>query len=230
MGSSSIAEVHLTKLAVAQRQLCSAIRMYFCGEDELAIHTVASAAYRIVTDLKSQRGRDEVGDYYLMMVFYAIRDYRRGTLPNYLADDRETMRWIHEWAEKLPITATSKYEDTKASVSPDLAKQFWKNRNKVTNFLKHADRDANNHISMDEVDNLSLLILAQSSYLDIDKGGLGNEGLVLWIFNCVESEMVEALPTGLHQIATHLQSLSHEERKKLCSEFLDELNEREEEI
>ena len=39
-----VAEVHVTKLAEAKRQLRSAIRMFFAGKDELAVHTVASAA------------------------------------------------------------------------------------------------------------------------------------------------------------------------------------------
>ena len=59
--SSSMAEIHVTKLAAAKRQLCVAVRIYFAGEDELAVHTVASAAYRLISDLKSQRGRGEVG-------------------------------------------------------------------------------------------------------------------------------------------------------------------------
>ena len=59
----------MTKLAAAQRQLCAAIRMFFDGEDELAVHTVASAAYGILRDLKAERGRDEAADNYLNAVF-----------------------------------------------------------------------------------------------------------------------------------------------------------------
>jgi hypothetical protein len=55
--------------------------MFFAHEDELAVHTVASAAYRFISDLKAERGRDEVGDYYLTAILYCVRDYRRGTLP-----------------------------------------------------------------------------------------------------------------------------------------------------
>ena len=94
--------VHVTKLAAAQRQLRAAIRMFFAGEDELAVHTVASAAYRILADFKSERGRDEVGDYYLTAIFYCVRDYRRGTLPSHLANDPDAMKWIREMADRLP--------------------------------------------------------------------------------------------------------------------------------
>ena len=135
------------------------------------------------------------------------------------------MKWIREMAERIPITATSKYEDIKADASDDVIGEYWKKRNKVYNFLKHADKDADDQISMGDVDNLSLLMRAFSSYLDIDVNGLGNEGFVLWIFFCVESDMVEGLPTRLHEIASHLEPLSHEKRLECCSKFLVELNE-----
>ncbi len=102
-----MSEAHLSKSTAARRQLYFAIRMYFAGEDGLAIHTVASAAYRVISDLKEKQGRNEVGDHYLTRIFYAIRDYRRGTLPGYLANDHETMKCIRELAERIPITETS---------------------------------------------------------------------------------------------------------------------------
>ncbi len=231
VGSASTAEIHVTKLAAAKRLLCSAIRMYFSGEDELATHAVASAAYGIIKDLKSNRGRDEVGDYYQKMVFFAVRAYRRGTLSSYLADNREAMEFICECAEQLPIiTATSEYEDFKTVVPPHVAKRFWNERNKVSNFLKHADRDADKHISMDEVDNLFLLMLALSSYCEIDKGGLGCEGLVFRIFLYVENGTVDDLSAEEHEIASHLHGLSREKRMKRCSEILIELNEKEDDM
>ena len=146
-----MAEIHVTKLAAAKRQLCAAVRMYFYGEDELAVHTLASAAYRLIGDLKSQRGRDEVGDYHLTSVFYAVRSYRQGNLPSYMTDNPELMQSIHCWAKELPITATSEFEDIVALASPDVTQNFWRRRNKIANFLKHADRDSSAHISMEEV-------------------------------------------------------------------------------
>ena len=225
--SSSSAEIYVTKLAAARRQLCTAIRLFFAREDELAIHTITSAAYRVIRDLKSQRGHDEVGDYYLTMVFYVVRDYRRGSLPSYMAEDPETMKWIRLWAEQLPITKNCKYEDIRAFASPEVAREFWNKYNKVSNFLKHADRDGSAHISMKEVNNLPLLMQAQTSYFDLDRDGLGYEGLVFWIYSCVNSGMIETLPTELLEIATCLESLSCEERLKRCSALLNDLKGRE---
>ena len=218
------AKIHVTKLVAAQRQLRAAIRMFYAGEDELAIHTVASAAYRIIADLKRERGRDEVADYYLTAIFYCVRDYRRGTLPAYLANDPETMTWIREMAEKLPINESTKYEDVKASVSPDVAREYWQKRNKVSNFLKHANRDAKSHISLDEVDNLTLLIQCLSSYQDLVNDGLGAEGLVLWLYFCATVTGTDELPKKFQDIAAHLEELGPAERLAFCSAFVRELN------
>ena len=162
--------------------------MFFAGEDELAIHTVGAAAYRIIADLKSERGRDEVGDYYLTMLFYVVRDYRRGTLPKQFTDNPEAMKWIQEMAEQIPITASMKYEDITMSVSAETARSWWQKRNKVSDFLKHADRDPKSHISLQEVDNLELLTQTLASYTDLVQDDLEAEGLVLWMyFNVVSA-------------------------------------------
>jgi len=48
--------VTLTKLEVAQRQLRQGIRMFFQRADAIALHTVASAAYAILSDLCGHKG------------------------------------------------------------------------------------------------------------------------------------------------------------------------------
>ena len=220
MNSLTTAEVYITKLVAARRQLCAAIRMFFAGEDNLAIHTVASAAYRIITDLKLQRGRNEVEDYYLRGVFYTVRSYRRGTLPSHMANDPKTIDVIREWAEILPDTENFEYKDLKTDIPTPMAREFWKNRTKVTNFLKHADRDSENYISMREVDNLSLLMQAAASYLDLDETGLGSEGFFLFMYFCVDSGDTEGLSPDDFKTATALKQFSHNERLKFFSELL----------
>jgi hypothetical protein len=219
------AKVHVTKLAAAQRQLRAAVRMFFSGEDDLAIHTVASAAYSLLRDLKADRGREEVGDYYLTSIFYCVRDYRRGTLPSYLANDPEMMNWIREIAEKLPIDADSKFEDVTASVPASTVREFWQKRNAISNFLKHADRDARSHISLDEVDNLQLLMQTYGAYVDLVHDELEAEGLVFWLYFSVTSEMSEGLPAKFRGIADKLEQLDDTERLSFCSALVRELNE-----
>jgi hypothetical protein len=46
----------IAKLEAAERQLDQAIRLFFDRGDEVAVHTLASAAYQILSDLCAQRG------------------------------------------------------------------------------------------------------------------------------------------------------------------------------
>ena len=123
-------------------------------------------------------------------------------------------------AEAFPITATSKYDDISASACPTLAKEFWNKRNKVYNFLKHADNDASKHISLDEVDNLPLLMQACGSYVDLTGANLGAEAYVLWSYWKMHSGITEDMPKDWVDIVEHR---SHDEQLTYFSDFLTEL-------
>ena len=217
-------EIHITKLASAGRQLHAAIRMFFSGEDELAIHTVASAAYHVITDLKDFRGRDESADYFLRGVFYTVRDYRAGTLPSYMTDDPEKMRSWRKLAETFSsITASSKWEDFKFRNSPDNRRAFWRWRRKVANFLKHGDRSGSSHISMEDVDNLTLLMAAQTAYVELRGADTSPETWVLNLYHSVNAEMTEDLVGYPSELVAELEDLSCSERLDRCSALLNEL-------
>jgi hypothetical protein len=214
-------KIYVTKLAAAQRQLCAAIRMFFGGEDELAVHTVASAAYRVLSDLKAKHGRNEAADNYLNSVFYAVRDYRRGTLPAYLADDPSMMEWIRDMADRLPlISDVSRFEDIRAEVSDSDAQEFWRDRNAIANFLKHADREKKFHISMDDVDNLELLMQASGAYIDLTHDNLGPEGFVLWVYFNTVKGMQSGMPPQFRNYVLTLEHVDPGQRQKFCSEWL----------
>jgi hypothetical protein len=51
-----MATIRIDKIDAARRQLDASIRMFFSSEDILAVHTVASAAYRIIRDLAEKSG------------------------------------------------------------------------------------------------------------------------------------------------------------------------------
>jgi hypothetical protein len=199
--------------------------MFFVREDDLAIHTVASAAYRIIADLKAKRGCDEVGDYYKTMIFYVVRDYHCGTLPKLYTDNPEMMKWIRNMAGQFPFTPSMKYEDIKVAVSKKTAMEWWEKRNKFSNFLKHADQDPKAHISLQDIDNLNLLTLALASYSDLIKDDLGAEGLTLWIYSCVVNQTKEQIPAWYRVIANDLDKCDPDEQLRLCSLFIDRLNE-----
>ena len=220
------AEVHITKLAATRRQICAAIRMYFAGEDELAIHTVASAAYRLLADLKAERGKEEAEDVWLASLFYIARDYRRGTLPSAVTSNSELMEWLVEFADKFPVRKDTKIEDVKLSLSPNAVRDFWNKRNKIANFLKHADRDAGSYIKLDEVDNLVLLMHCCVAYGDATPEGLGNEGFVFELYLGATQGWVVADPTRREAIE-NLSGLTEAKRLEFCSYYITEINSRE---
>lgn len=224
--TQSGAKVHITKLAAAQRQLRAAIRLFFADEDELAIHTIAAAAYRLITDLKAARGRNEAADAHLVSIFYAVRDFRRGTLPKHVADDSEVMSWVAEMAEKLPITSESKIEDITAYIGDEATRAFWRNRNEASNFLKHADKDSQGLLSLEKVDNFLLLMQAMGAYIDIAKNDLGPEGLFLWLYYKVQHDEVETLPEKFKSIGERLLEADEIERRDLCYALIQEFRAR----
>lgn len=226
MTPTSPDNVYVTKLAAARRQLLEAIRMFFAGKDELAIHTVAAAAHRIVADLKKERGRDEAGDYFLTTTFFLVRDFRRGTLPQRFADDPQMMKFIRQLAEQLPVTATSGYKEFQVDLDSHARAKFWKKVNRSSNFLKHADHDAAASLPMNDVDNLNRLILAFSSYRDLVGGAVAPEpeGFVLWVYHAMVNGMKEDLPEEFQRIAITLEGLSHQERLAFCFDWLSSMN------
>jgi hypothetical protein len=69
------------KIAAASRELDAAIRMFFAREDELAIHTVASAAFRILRDLTKKHGKDFTAEALRPGLYQMARLYANGELP-----------------------------------------------------------------------------------------------------------------------------------------------------
>ena len=98
--------------------------MFFCQRDELAINTVASAAYRIIRDLKSHRGDDELGDQFRNALFFIIQDDLSGTLPRVFSENNEFMTEIRKLASRYRISDSSKLEDITVSVSVELAREW----------------------------------------------------------------------------------------------------------
>jgi len=219
----SAGTVHVTKLAAAQRQLRAAIRLYFANEDELAIYTVASAAYRLISDLKAARGMNEAADSHLVSIFYVVRSFRRGTLPRHISENAEMMRWVMEMAEQMPITADSTPDEVTVSIGAEAERAFWRSRNEASNFLKHADKDAQAHIGLDKINNLSLLMQTMVAYTDLVKNDLGAEGLVLWLFASVSHGETETLPERFQVTAQKLLAIDDDRRREFCHALVCEL-------
>ena len=63
---ANMAQVYVTKISAAQRQIDAGIRLLFSGEDSLAVHTITAAAHGIVKDLAEKREPGPVDNLYKM--------------------------------------------------------------------------------------------------------------------------------------------------------------------
>lgn len=196
--------------------------MFFGNEDELAVQTVASAAYRLVSDLKAEAGHDEADDFHQAAIFNSIRSFRRGTLPSYLAHDPSMMGWIREIAEQLPINADSPLSDATVSVPPGVAAAVWAKRNAASTFLQRPAVAAPPPPA--EGDTLQLLMQAWSAYTELLHDELEAEGLVLWLYYSAVNGMVETLPEHYVDVAKHIAGLDADRRLKFCSMLVRGLN------
>lgn len=155
------AKIFINKLAAAERQLNAAIRMVLAGEDELAIHTVAAAVYRIMRDIKESRGRSDAMEIYNRAIYQVADDLATGNLaamPTQIAGTPfanmvELMRQhiesgrIKSWEDVPPFEVRGE-------------RQFWEKFNRPANFLKHADKDAGRVLNIGELNNHELIMRA----------------------------------------------------------------------
>jgi len=226
--SKRSAVVYVNKLAAARRQLDAAIRMKFLGEDELAIHTVAAAAYRILCEPKAKRGRDELEDLHLRGVFAVAEAYAKGSinLPPELASDK-TMMDLIEWIAGIIRTRDNVTEDEfKVELSHWHKKSYWSTVNKPTNFLKHADRDSNKALALKDLNTDYLIGMASAAYADLT-GETSAECLVFYMATLLQPDT----PFRDHHLSTtpfkkeiaELQRLAPRGRAKACLHLIAKL-------
>lgn len=216
-------KVHITKLAAVERQLGAAIRMFFAREDSLAVHTVAAAAYQLLTDLKAKQRMSEAADTHLTAIFYAIRSFRRGALPKRMTEDPSLIAEIARLAELLPVVAESKVSDFSVTICKQEEQGFWSERHKAANFLKHADRDCDAVLAEDDIDNVNLLMQAIGAYQDLLHRLLLPEGLVLWLYFCAQYGDSSSVPERFQPILSDLVDLDEDERYVFCAAMIREL-------
>jgi hypothetical protein len=221
-----MASVHINKLAAAKRQIQAAIRMSFAREDELAIHTVAAAAYGLLKDIKKARGMSEAADAFLTTIFYLVRDYHRRTLPLHMTSDESFMTEVKYLADQLsPITADSKLSDVRASVGPTVERHYWSDTNRAANFLKHADRDTDESLPLKAIDNHLLLIKCCCAYRDVAPDDLGHEGAVFQAFVAANNEAYEFGRGSFDSLVLSMRKVPKENQRELCHKLIERLNE-----
>ena len=203
--SSDQARIFITKEAAAQRQIDAAVRMTLNGEDALAIHTVAAAAYQILRDLKKKRGRKELADRIGLGIFAFAEDLASGKLkqlPPGISGSQILVKIISQVQAAIKSGDVKSEADVIRLLTVHGDKSHWRKFSLPANFLKHADHFPGDTLVLDDVDNDALLMSATTAYIEL-MGTATDEMLVYSIFLGVANEdlsskvrAIAALPPG----------------------------------
>ena len=152
--SAAGAIVLVTKLGAAERQLNAAIRMTLNGEDELAIHTVAAAAFRLIRDVQQARGQRTYVDFMAHALFGAAQNVTAGMpLEPELAAVPEFVKSVEMVVQEMSQGRCQAVSELVARLSVGHSeKPFWNWFNAPANFLKHADSDSDDTLAIELID------------------------------------------------------------------------------
>lgn len=216
----------INKLSAAERQLAAAIRMYFMEEDPLAIHTVASAALNLYADLMRMRGKEPALHGIAYGHFRAARDYLDGEL-----SDEDLSKWGEGAFEALgPIIdllrANPDFEIDQLTVSgsAQYTRDFWSDKRKSYNFLKHADRDSGDLLDESDVNNEDIIYQAIGNSMHLNCEFTREKEFfisALYAFGHLENPPSEPLLIWI-MMAHSREETMHLARKNLCYSRVDD--------
>ena len=221
------ADVHVTNLAAAQRDLRTAIRMFFSDADDAAIHAMASAAYRVISDLQSERDVEAAATHYMKSVFQSVQDYRQGKLAKDLAQDPRLVHWLEGMSELVPTDPGTTFDAFRKSLSRrPLAAAFRRKKREAPNVGTDAVRSSGAQNSESEFDTFSLLMQSIAAYTHLVKSELDPEGIVLWVYGRVREDNLRQLPEARRPMGLRISQASPSERHATCAALIDELSAR----
>lgn len=215
----SDATVHINKIAASGRQLDAAIRMFFSREDELAIHTVAAAAFRVLRDLNGKRGRDFTADVLRNSVVVLAREYARGTLPEEtrkLIENTPLMEAIKTISENIKSLGDA-FDPTTIKMHGVNEQRAWPS--KSANFLKHADRDPDDLLALSDINNERLLIGSAVAYLQLMQTATP-EMMAYMAYWGTKSGSEYDLPNDGKALASSLVGVGDDQQFELCLSFI----------
>jgi hypothetical protein len=221
--TSSKAIVYITKIEAARRQINAAIMMSILKIDELAIHTVAAAGYRIIRDLLEKRGDDEDELTRRAGLFGAAKAMMEGQLRDEdkkLIEDSESLRSaLTEIADGIKEGLT--IDNIKViNIPNEVKKKRWSELSKSANFLKHADRDSRSAIVIDDIDNEQLIVLASSAYSMLTRRTT-IEMDIFYVLACANSPDRFLKEDGkLGELTTVLSSFPPSRRAQMCRTWI----------
>lgn len=163
-------KIFVNKLSAAERQLSAAIRMYFMEEDQLAVHTVASAALNLYADLMKFRGKEPALYGGIYGVLRAARDVLDGefSLDHFDSWGVEGRKLIQDMVEFLGANPEIDIEAIRVNGPDSFVRQYWTEKRKAYNFLKHADRDRDGLLDEADVNNENIIVEAIGNALHLN--------------------------------------------------------------
>jgi hypothetical protein len=214
------ASIFINKLEAARRQLDAAIRMTFAYEDELAIHTVAAAAYRILRDMLDKRGRHDLEDLYRAGLYRMAEDFVNGKLSKDKLIELQIYELVSTVAEDIKVRGDEvTAENIPLTLDVSSKKAHWQAMSGVSGFLKHADRHPEALISLHDVNNESLIWHACVSYIMISRT-CTPEMVTFWLFWAATNAHRDGLSTDQTEIVDYLERLSPSRRRRACIKFI----------
>jgi len=214
--SNSEATVHLKKTTAAKRQLDTAIRLYFAHDDELSIHTLVAAAFRILRDLIEKRGTDFEAELLRAGLYAMAKRYRAGTLPENVSKDLKESGIL-----SLFETIADDDDPSRIRITRDKAKsRGWPSG--PANFLKHADRHPNALLAASDINNENFLIGACVAYRELMPTSSPEimAFIALW---AVEHDQALDAHVPERKLADWLASLKKDKRHRACAEWVRQM-------
>jgi hypothetical protein len=89
----------------------------------------------------------------------------------------------------------------------------------ATTFLKHADRDPNDFLAMDDLDNEKILMATCAAYLELMKNPTP-EIVAYFAFWSVKNDQMNDLAKEVQKFAGQLETAREAQRYKLCTQFI----------
>jgi len=213
--------VQISKIASAQRQLDAAIRMFFGLEDELAIHTVAAAAFQVLRDVTTKRGGHFTNEVFRAGMLNIAKQYSAGTLP---PDKKAMIEGSGLMATIEPLIADIREQgdefDSKrlsVKVSKRQEHKLWLSH--ATTFLKHAGQDPNGFLAVDDLDNEKILMATCAAYIELMKNPTP-EIMAYFAFWSAKNHQVNDLAKEVQKFARQLEAAKEARRYRLCIQFI----------
>ncbi len=202
--------------------------MYLANEDELAIHTLAAAAYRILRDLLEKRGLSDLDVPVGMGVYLTAKDYVDGKIADKELDEvcrnnQEFKTFMLNICEEIRKQG-EKVQSLEVAVKLSGAQKhaIWTELSKASNFLKHADRDHEDFLNLESLDNELLIRLAIAAHQFFSTPPT-NEMFVFYIYYQAsnwENELASQFTSDELQIVEPLVPMTAAERRLACQTLL----------